>query len=531
MPCASDGTRNSIKGSNVHFDLCRLSHFFVRTLTRDCKMRFLQLVWFAFLTPTLGSYNNNADDLHINTSSFSLFGSLTSANVRRFAGIPYAEPPTGSNRFRPPVTRKPNTTPFNATSFGPSCLQYDTGAPGLSDYLPAQVPHSGQSEDCLRLNIWTPRDSSLKDGELLPVMIWIPGGALLNGGSSAPNYDGTSFVENQKIILISMNYRVNIFGFPAAAALDGIHHNVGLLDQRLAVEWFYNNIYAFGGDAKRMTLFGQSAGASSTDFFSYAWWNDPLVSGLIIQSGAVGNNKVTYSEGTSNFSYVASQVGCGDLGKDEELKCMQGLDAGKILKIYETYNATENEGKSLGFGASVDEETIFSNFSDRRARGLVAKLPVIIGNTDNEYASLYSPFTVHGPNDTEIEQLSNATFACPAAVSSNFRAEFGVPTYRYRYFATFPNLNPFPWLGAYHSVEIPIVFGTSHFSGPDTDAEKEFSRYMQGAWAAFAKDPAKGLEAYGWPRYAVGTESLVLLGKNNVTMQVGNAAEYDAVCS
>lgn len=321
------------------------------------------------------AYNTHDDDLSIRTPSFSILGSLSTSNVRRFAGIPYAEPPTGGNRFRPPVTKKPYTDLLNTTSFGPSCLQYDTGAPGLSDYLPAQVPDSGQSEDCLTLNIWTPRAQKLKEGgELLPVMIWIPGGALLNGGSSAPNYDGTSFVENQNVLLVSMNYRVNIFGFPAAAALDGSHHNVGLLDQRMAVEWLYNNIYAFGGDAKRMTLFGQSAGASSTDFFSYAWWYDPLVSGLIIESGAVGNNKVTYSEGTSNFSYVASQVGCGGLGKDEELKCMQATNAETILKVYEAYNATENSGRSLGFGASVDEETIFSNFSDRRARGLVAKL-------------------------------------------------------------------------------------------------------------------------------------------------------------
>lgn len=477
------------------------------------------------------SYSYNKDDLHIRTPSFSIFGSLASDNVRRFAGIPYAEPPTGSNRFRPPVTKKPSTALLNTTSFGPSCLQYDTGASGLIDYLPSGSPQSGQSEDCLTLNIWTPRAGKLQDdGELLPVMIWIPGGALLSGGASAPNYDGTSFVENQNVILVSMNYRVNIFGFPAAAALDGTHHNVGLLDQRTAVEWIYNNIYAFGGDATRMTLFGQSAGASSTDFFSYAWWNDPLVSGLIIQSGAVGNNKVAYSDGTSNFSYVANQVGCGHLGKDEELECMQGKDADEILQVYESYNATENEGKSLGFGASVDEETIFSNFSERRERGLVAKFPVVIGNTDNEYASLYSPFTVEGPNQTEVDQLSTAVFACPAAVAADFRSQFGVPTYRYRYFATFPNLNPLPWLGAYHAVEIPIVFGTSHFSGPDMEAEARFSKYIQGAWAAFAKDPEKGLEEYGWPRYQVGNDTLVLLGRNNQTVDVSNAEEFDAVC-
>ncbi|KAJ4301918.1 hypothetical protein N0V90_004014 [Kalmusia sp. IMI 367209] len=489
----------------------------------------LYFLWQIVQLSTLVSSQHH-DDLHIRTPSFSIHGSLASENVRRFAGIPYAEPPVGSNRFRPPVTKKPYTTLHNATSFGPSCLQYDTGAPSLGDYLPAQRPNSGQSEDCLNLNIWTPRATNLTNCELLPVMIWIPGGALLSGGSSAPNYDGTSFVENQNIILVSINYRVNIFGFPAAAALDGRHHNVGLLDQRAAVEWLYNNIYAFGGDAKRMTLFGQSAGASSTDFFSYAWWNDPLVNGLIIQSGAVGDNDVTYSQGTSNFTYVAGQVGCGNLTKDEELACMQSTDSDTILAVYETYNATANGGRSLGFGASADEETIFSNFSSRRARGLVAKLPAIIGTTENEWASLYSPFSAAAPNQTTLDTLTNSVFSCPAAVSSNFRAGFGLPVYRYRYFGEFPNLNPLPWLGAYHAAEIPVVFGTSSLSGEDTEREKELSKWMQGAWAAFAKDPVGGLEGYGWPRYVQGKDTLVLLGREEGTVEVGSAEEFDAVC-
>ena len=310
------------------------------------------------------------DDLLIHTPSFSLQGSLANANVRRFLGIPYAEPPLATHRFRPPVTKLPYQSTRNATVFGPSCMQYDTGAPSLSDLLPEGTPNSGQSEDCLSLNIWTPRQSNIS--ESLPVMIWIPGGALLNGGSSAPNYDGTSFVENQNVVLVSINYRVNIFGFPAAAALDGRHHNVGLLDQRLAVEWVYNNVANFGGDPTLITLFGQSAGGSSTDFFAYAWYNDPLVAGFIVQSGAVGNRQVTYSDGTSNFSYVAEQVGCGNHDKDKELACMQNADAKTILEVYERYNATTNGGKSLGFGASVDEETIFSNWTERRERGLVA---------------------------------------------------------------------------------------------------------------------------------------------------------------
>ncbi|KAF2258223.1 alpha/beta-hydrolase [Lojkania enalia] len=471
------------------------------------------------------------DDLLVQTSSFSVQGTLASDSVRKFLGVPYAEPPLGFLRFRPPVTKQPYDSTLDATAFGPSCLQYDTGAPSVgTEYFPASQIRSGESEDCLTLNIWTPRQDRID--ESLPVMIWIPGGALLNGGSSPLNYDGTSFVENQNVIIVTINYRVNIFGFPAAAALDGRHHNVGLLDQRMAVEWVFNHIHAFGGNPTRMTLFGQSAGGSSTDFYSYAWYDDPLVDGFIIQSGAVGNTQITYSDGTSNFSYVAEQVGCGSEDKDEEFRCMQKADAETILEVYETYSATENGGMSLGFGASVDEETIFSNWTERRERGLVANRPALIGNTNNEYASLYSPFTLEGPNQTEIHELSKTVFECPAAIASAARVQLGILTWRYWYFGIFPNLNPLPWLGAYHSSEIPIVFGTSNFSGQDTEVEIGLSKYMQGAWAAFAKDPEHGLEEYGWPQYDVGGQTLVLLGRDNATTaEFGNPSSYDQGCS
>jgi len=331
-------------------------------------------------------------------------------------------------------------------------MQYDTGAPSVyNQYLPGFQVSVPMSEDCLTLNIWTPRASSIKSDELLPVMVWVPGGALLNGGSAVPYTDGTRIVRDQNIILVSINYRVNIFGFPAAEALDGQHLNVGLLDQRIAVEWVYNHVHAFGGNASRITLFGQSAGGSSTDIYSYAWWNDPLVSGFIVESGAIGNAQITYSTGSSNFSYVAAQVGCGSTDKDEEFSCMQKANGTQILEVYEKYNASENGGASLGFGASVDEETVFSNWTDRRVRGLVARLPMLFGNTNNDYASLYSPFTGAAPNQTEVDELTNSVFNCRAAIASEARHELGTPVWRYRYFGIYPNLNPLSWLGAYHA--------------------------------------------------------------------------------
>ncbi|KAF7560691.1 hypothetical protein G7046_g3456 [Stylonectria norvegica] len=484
-------------------------------------------------TGVAGHGSHSQQELLISSPNFSVQGSYApniSSSVRQFLGIPYAEPPIGQHRFRPPVTKEPYQKRLNATAFGPACMQYDTGAPSVfSEYLPNQQVSVGMSEDCLTLNIWTPPDRDIGD-ELLPVMIWIPGGALVSGGAAVPNTNGARFVAEQNIIMVSINYRVNIFGFPGAAGLDGRHSNPGLLDQRKAVEWLYENIAYFGGDAKKMTLFGQSAGGSSTDFWTYAWPNDPLVRGFIVMSGAVGNHQFALNR-TQNFTYVAEQVGCGNLTKDDELNCMQKKNGTDILEIYNKYNASEHGGRDLAFGAMADEETIFANWTERRERGLVSKLPMLIGNCDNDFASLYSPFDGSAPNKTILDGLTDEVFNCRAAIASKSRHSLGIPVWRYRYFGDFPNLNPLPWLGAYHASELPIVFGTSNLSGENTANETALSSYMQGAWAAFAKDPAKGLKGLGWPLYDADEKTLVMLGLNGTTTALyAKGTAYDGGC-
>ena len=169
------------------------------------------------------------------------------------------------------------------------------------------------------------------------------------------------------------SYRLNIFGFPNAAALNGHNLNPGFLDQRKAVEWLYNNIAAFGGDASRMVLWGQSAGAASVDKYAYAWNSDPLVRGFILDSGtadgfALGGQSVT------NFTYVAAQLNCTQQNPDALLECMQSSDADAMVSILDDYNATAHGGVSLSFGPVADNETSFSNYTDRRARGLFSQL-------------------------------------------------------------------------------------------------------------------------------------------------------------
>jgi carboxylesterase type B len=169
------------------------------------------------------------------------------------------------------------------------------------------------------------------------------------------------------------SYRLNIFGFPNAAALGGRNLNPGFLDQRKAVEWLYYNIAAFGGDPTRMVLWGQSAGAASVDKYAYAWNDDPLVRGFILDSGtadgfALGGQSVT------NFTYVGQQLNCTQQDQDALFKCMQSADANAMISILNTYNATAHGGVSLSFGPVADNQTSFSNYTDRRARGLFSQL-------------------------------------------------------------------------------------------------------------------------------------------------------------
>ena len=236
-------------------------------------------------------------------------------------------------------------------------------------------------------------------------------------------------------MLILPSYRVNIFGYPNAAALDGQNLNPGLLDQRKAVEWVYDNIHAFGGDASRMILFGQSAGSVSSpyttqapatiansrhrsmsvDKYAYAWKTDPLVYGLISQSGLADSSiGVSDPEGT-NFTYVASKVGCTGGDKDDILACMQSANATDIIDVLDTYNATENGGSSLSFTPSPDNQPSFSNYTDLQNRGLFAHLPTIISSVNNEGSSLITYVPGQVPNQTAVDAITRSLSTCPGA--------------------------------------------------------------------------------------------------------------------
>jgi carboxylesterase type B len=286
---------------------------------------------------------------------------------------------------------------------------------------------------------------------------------------------------------------LNIFGFPGLPGIDGVEQNPGLLDQRLALEWARDNVAAFGGDPNRITIFGESAGGASVDYYSYAYTKDPIVSGIIAESGAVSSFSSPAPPNNSEVWYKASAaLGCPTSAAAASVACMRTKSMDEILKATKVANPLQ---AVLGFfGPSVDGKTVFGDYKERAAAGNFIQKPYMTGNNHLESGLFILIASGARLNITaNIWPVFNAaTFTCPIARAAAARASKGVPTYRYRYFADFPNTflqdsNK----GAYHTAEIPLVFGTTEYvtGQANTPSQAKLQKFMQSTWAAFAKDP------------------------------------------
>lgn len=322
------------------------------------------------------------------------------------------------------------------------------------------------------------------------------------------------------------SYRLTIFGFPGNPL--GAQ-NLGLLDQRLAVEWLRDNIASFGGDPSRITLFGESAGGVSIDDYSYAWPSDPIVNGLIPMSGTATGIGVRNKDLASEFWFNSSSVvGCGNASTpaQEVYNCMMAAPAEDIVRsLVNTIDSAIN----MPYCPTIDDELVFDNHTDLET----ASLPMMIGNTDNEMG-LFKIFVDMPVPDEFWQQQNQIMFSCPAASRAAVSVKNGNPTWRYRWHGVFPNtiIATRPPSGAYHESEIALLFGNvDQDEIANTVEENAIGRYMRGAWAAFAKDPVHGLLGYGWPRYVANESTLVRIGYENRTgpnLAVGSF--YDRGC-
>lgn len=316
----------------------------------------------------------------------------------------------------------------------------------------------------------------------------------------------------QDVVVVSANYRLNIFGFSGAPGQDT---NVGLLDQRLALEWTRDNIEAFGGDPERITVFGQSAGGASTDLIAYGYPDDPIAHALIPESG-VANSEfalgTTQQQVQSNWYKASQNAGCGgEEAGEATVECMRGKTSQEILAAIEPLQET---ALISGFQPFADNKTVPSDVTVMGETGQFAKVPILTGSTNNE-AAFFVVVALAYTNITAAEAdaiptaviqpildlITFASFTCPAYEAAQLRAKQNIPVWRYQYFGgNYSNTYIEPLGSNYHTSELPLVFGTAaNVTGIyDSLVEAYMAVNIRGAWAAFAKDPVNGLAE--WPQ-------------------------------
>ncbi|RAL03280.1 alpha/beta-hydrolase [Aspergillus ibericus CBS 121593] len=460
-------------------------------------------------------------------------------NTRIFKSIAFAEPPVASRRWLPPAKLPNSTTHHTTYHYPPSCPQFVSSTASLwNQYLGEgdEIYNGNQgyssglvgeatSEDCLYLAVWTPTNATA--ASKLPVLFFMTGGAFTTGGINIGWQKPTNWVERtQEHIVVTINYRVNIFGWPNARGLK--EQNLGIMDQRAALEWVYENIEQFGGDRSKIVQWGQSAGSQSVDFHSYAYYDNPLVRGYFMQSGTALKSLGFSDYEQTNFTYVAKQFGC-DFPCDAaaELECMRRIPYAQISNF-------------IGhFSVVPDERLIFSDYSARSAAGKIARRPAIISNCANEYASLIT-YPVNnltaGPDPAAVLEGDLTDWMCPTANSTLLRNEQNIPVYRYQNAGQYPNLNPFRWLGAYHASDLPMNFGTypiQEYLGNSTAFEAEVSLAMQEHILAFLKDPLNGPQLLGWEPVNASSQTggkVLRFGADGKAVQQVDRIEVDGPC-
>lgn len=485
-----------------------------------------------------------AGRLEVDTTSGTVRGTVNSSHphVAQYLGVPFAEQPVGSRRWLPPARKAREPSLINATQLPPACSQWSGDEPSIynSDVRELLIqPYDYQSEACLTLSIWTPVQEKGYGGqapEKLPVIIWIYGGGFVAGGTDVPYQNPAPWVERSKQhIVVSIQYRVGLFGFPNAKGLSITEQNLGLLDQRAGVEWVRDNIAKFGGDASRMALMGQSAGGMSADYYNFAYLEDPIVSSFILHSGTshVPINNIDVDQ--SNFTFIANQLGCNNTDAKAEIDCLRKVSEKDLNAFQKKYAQDGTQPGINSFVPIVDNKTKFADadYTARTLAGKFSRRPALMGNVKDEGAAFVPYNATYGAPRSEIDAATRSFMLCPTVQTARerFASTANVTTFRYLYAGNFTNISPRWWFGAYHSSELPLVFGTYDVArDKGTELEIKVSEKMQDLWVAFVSDPVRGLPKAGWEKYEGGKGSVWVFGDEVVVKKVPEN-EIEGVCN
>lgn len=474
-----------------------------------------------------------SDALEVMTDSGAVRG-FYKDDIRQFLGIPFAAPPVGELRWADPQAPTPWSEVFNATSFGKRCAQGD-------DLGSFAAPST--DEDCLYLNVFTPAGTDAATSDL-PVMVWLYGGGLWVGESD--DYDAQKLVKDGDVIIVTINYRLGIFGFFAHPSLYKNGQtlvNYGIRDQQFALEWVQNNIESFGGNPDNVTIFGESAGGRSV----MAHMASPLSKGLfhkgILESGTSGvvNPITTLETAEERGASLAALFGCSE----KIAACLRALTPEQLL-------ATE---RSYDTGLAIDNVVIPDQLADVFGSGEFNHVPVINGANRDEYtwfvafagelagaqpitaeqypirlAALFGEESVQkvlehyplenydSPSAALAAAQGDSGMICSVRKFNQLVEPFGdVYAYEFADRTSPPAYEPvsFPY-GAAHTQEIQYLFPLYHgASGPSTPlnkAQEKLSDEMVAYWTTFAANGNPNSDGLpNWPSYTPDEEDYMVL--------------------
>jgi len=464
-----------------------------------------------------------AGPLPVATDKGAVAGKLSDdGQVRLFLGVPYAAPPVGPLRWKPPQPAARWTEVRPAQSYGSHCVQ-------VNRFADMQFHDPGESEDCLTLNIWAPETATA--GAKLPVMVWIYGGGFYAGSTSESRQDGANFAR-KGVILVSMNYRLNIFGFfahPALAAESPEHAagNYGLMDQAAALQWVKRNIAAFGGDPGNVTLFGESAGSASVSAqMASPMAKDVLAHAIGESGGAFGRTGLALpplrEAETKDEAFAREVLGTSSLAE------MRAMPAAELVKRIEGQKAP-----GVRFRPVVDGLFLPRSVQEIFAVGGQAHVPMMAGWVRDEGGPPKAEMTLAGYQamaqetwgsqaDAFLKAYPATTDAAAQRAAADLAADRfiaastwewieaqvktgGQPVYRFHFERPTPESRYHPASGGvFHSSEIEYVFGNlwARPAAGWSEADYKLSDMMQGYWINFAKtgDP-NGPGLPQWPRY------------------------------
>lgn len=459
-----------------------------------------------------------------------------------FKGIPFAAPPVGELRWKPPQPVKDWDTILKADRFAPACPQRTSQGSKPGNF----------SEDCLYLNIWTPARSAK---EKLPVMVWIYGGGFAFGSTSIPGYSGEQLAK-MGVIVVSVAYRLGPLGFMAHPELTAeseghISGNYGLLDQIAGLKWVQNNISKFGGDPSRVVIFGESAGAISVSMLAASPLAKGLFSGAISQSGGnFGPVSTTRVNGGIQTLQSAEEIGVGFMkrmgaGSIDELRNMEPVkwmsdplsQMGGFWPVVDGYVLIDDQFKLYEAGKYNDVPVIIGTNSDEGSmfarpvppEEYVESMNRRFGPFSEKVLEIYPIDSVTGTYRPLADIFREVMFAWPSWSWAKLQTKTGKSDVFVYYFDQFSPEPVSPGApvpaGAAHAAEIPYVFGhlRQNPAAEVSDEQELLSGAMIKYWTNFAKngDPnGEGLPV--WPVFSDSEESVMYFKGQPHTGPVAN---------